>query len=66
MDTRRGGYLLVRLYAALVVIGSLVVLAWLAYPSVVSTPDIAGIWVGLAGFVVLVVAMMLLIQASRD
>lgn len=66
MDPRRGGYLLVRLYAALVVLGVLVVIAWLVYPSLLRTPDIAGIWFGLAGFVVLVVAMVLLIQASRD
>jgi len=66
MDPRRGGYLLVRVYAGLVVLGAVLVAAWLAYPSVLDTPNVAGLWVAVAGFAVLVVAMVLLVQSARD
>lgn len=66
MNLRRGWYVLVRAYVALLVVGAVVLVAWLLYPSLVSAPDFAGLWVGLAGFVGLVLAMLYLVESSRD
>lgn len=66
MDPRRGGYLLVRIYAFFVVVGAVLVLLWLAAPSLLATPNIASVWVAIAGFTLLVVAMLLLVQSSKD
>lgn len=66
MDLRRGGYTLVRVYVAVLVVGAALLAAWVLYPSLVSVPDFIGLWAGLAGFAVLAVAMLYLFETIRN
>lgn len=66
MELRRVGYLLVRVWVALVVVGAGLLVVWVLYPSVMQTPDFVGLWVGLLGFLGLTIGMLYLVENLRD
>jgi hypothetical protein len=65
MDLRRIGWLLLRAWAVLVLAGLAAVSALAVTGSGGLGPQL-GIWVGVGGFIVVALGMLVLVQASRD
>lgn len=65
MNFRRAGWLLLRVWAVVVLVGLAVVSALALSGSGQLGPEL-GIWVGVGGFLVVALGMLVLVQMSRD
>jgi preprotein translocase subunit SecY len=65
MDPVRLGYDAVRAYVYALVLASAATVAWLFAPDVASAPEVAGTWLAIGGFGLLVMVTFALTQYGR-
>lgn len=66
MDRVRLGYDLVRAYVYALVLAAAATVAWVLAPRVARTPEVASLWLAVAGFGLLVLLTFVLTQYGRS